>query len=106
MQQVHQGAISLRLRSSFSSTKYTSLGAILPPKCLSEMLPRGLTLPSPDLASLHELHEWYDKHGPGQRDEPDRQWHGGQAHGVSMPQIITAHPYYLYCQPAIVINRQ
>ena len=36
---VNIGAISFRIRSSFPSTKYTSLGVILPPKFLSEMAP-------------------------------------------------------------------
>ena len=39
-----QGAVSLRLRSSFSSTNYTSLGANSPPKSFSEMTPGNLSL--------------------------------------------------------------
>ena len=34
-----QGAVSLRFRSSFLSTKYTNLGDNLPPKCFSESVP-------------------------------------------------------------------
>ena len=36
-----KGAISLKLKSSFSCTRYTSLGANLPPKSFSEMTPRS-----------------------------------------------------------------
>ena len=41
---IYQGTVSLKLKSSFLCTKYTSLGANLPPKSFSGMAPRDLVI--------------------------------------------------------------
>ena len=43
MTYIHLGPVSLMFRRSFFSTKYTSLGAHLPPKSFSETEPWSVT---------------------------------------------------------------